>query len=103
MESPGYTAIDPRLLFKSKVDLVMKKYERFHQRLSYESKCKISMYVHKVMDGDVIPCLFPDLSPPFDQNEFLQMTSGGVKGAIHLLEWNTREAKKAKEGLVRVR
>ena len=98
-----WKALIIQLLIQSKVDLAMEKYERFHQRLSYESKREISMYIHKVLDDDVIPCLFPDLSPPFDQKEFEQITSGGGKGAIHSLEWHTREVKKAKEDLVRIR
>jgi hypothetical protein len=60
------------------------------------------MYVHQVIDEDVIPCLFPDLPKPFDNIEFEQNTSGEVKTVIRSLEWHTRQAKKAKVELAQV-
>jgi hypothetical protein len=97
-----WKALIIQLLIQSKIDLAVEKYERFHKRLSNEYKREISMYVHQVIDEDVIPCLFPDLPKPFDNIEFEQNTSGEVKTVIRSLEWHTRQAKKAKVELAQV-
>ena len=61
------------------------------------------MYVHlDNRDEDVIPCLFPDLPKPFDNEEFEQKTSGEETATVRSLEWHTREAKKAKAELTQV-
>ena len=56
----------------------------------------------KYIDEDVIPCLFPDLPKPFDNEEFEQKTSGEETATVRSLEWHTREAKKAKAELTQV-
>jgi hypothetical protein len=97
-----WKALIIKLLIQSKIDLAVEKYERFHKRLSNEYKREISMYVHQVIYEDVVPCLFPDLPKPFDNEEFEHSTSGEETTAIRSLEWHTREAIKAKAELTQV-
>lgn len=91
-----WKALIIQLLIQSKIDLAVEKYERFHKRLSNEYKREISMYVHQVIDEDVIPCLFPDLPKPFDNIEFEQNTSGEEKLLYVLLNGTLDRQKRQK-------
>jgi len=70
-------------LIQNKMDVAASKYERVHSRLTTTHKREISMYVHKFMDKDVIPCLYPGLPPPFTESEFQAVSSEQQKAKKH--------------------
>jgi len=87
-----------QLLIQNKIDLAASKYEKVMEKLSEAYKREISIYVHECMDADVVPCLFPDLPPPFSVSEFQEVTSG-ANAAIQQVECHVQKTQKAKAKL----
>jgi len=84
-----------QLIIQDKTDLAAEKYERHGNALPVEEKREISMYVHEKLDADLIPCVFPDLPPPYKNEEFQR------RKQHRSVEAHIKSVKKAKRDLDR--
>ena len=77
-------------LIRNKVDVASEKYQKHKDQLCHISKREISMYVHRVVDADVISFYFPELPEPM-------MAEERDVAAIKSVDETVRDAANAKE------
>jgi len=81
-----------QLVIGKKVDIASEKYQKHMAVLSATSKREISMYVHRLLDDEVISYYFPDLPEPM-------MAAERDTAAIRSVDESERDAAQAKEAL----
>jgi hypothetical protein len=83
-----------QLLIREKIDIASEKYQKHITALNFISKREISMYVHRLLDIEVISFYFPELPEPMMAEERDIATIKSVDEA-------EREASEAKEELAK--